>query len=65
MVSEQVATATVFLGAHASSLHRRGDAKDCHETFLKITYLLENKHSWKKIYKKNKNHIKNGHTVVI
>lgn len=41
MVSEQVATATVFLGAHASSLHRRGDAKDCHGAFSKITYLLE------------------------
>lgn len=28
LVSEQVATATVFLGAHASSLHWRGDAED-------------------------------------
>lgn len=35
MVSEQVATATVFLGAHASSLHRRGDAKGGHGAFQK------------------------------
>lgn len=33
MVSEQVATATVFLGVHASSLHWRGDAKDSHGAF--------------------------------
>lgn len=34
MVSEQVATATVFLGAHASSLHWRGDAETEAKTWL-------------------------------
>lgn len=34
MVSEQVATATVFLGAHASSLHWRWDAEDWSENMI-------------------------------
>lgn len=33
MVSEQVATATVFLGAHASSLHWRGGLRTATEPF--------------------------------
>ena len=49
MVSEQVTTATVFLGENASSSHRKADAACCYGSFKKK----------KKIYSRNDRHLLN------